>query len=155
MRPVLGPFGGQPYPRSVPRLVDRDLLAGSRCRVSAGDVVWRFSPSGGPGGQHANRAHTRVEAEVDLRAARGIEAEVRDRLGERLGPVIRVVVDQHRSQARNREQALDEVEKRLCEALVEAIPRKPTRPRRGAVERRLEAKRRRGARKAERRRDWD
>ena len=134
---------------------ERFLSAGPGCQIPVEQVGWRFGPSGGPGGQHANRAHTRVEAEVDLRAARGIEAEVRDRLVERLGPVIRVVVDQHRSQARNREQALDEVEKRLCEALVEATPRKPTRPRRGAVERRLEAKRRRGARKAERRRDWD
>ena len=134
---------------------ERFLSAGPGCQIPVEQVGWRFGPSGGPGGQHANRAHTRVEAEVDLHAARGIEAEVRDRLVERLGPVIRVVVDQHRSQARNREQALDEVEKRLCEALVEAIPRKPTRPRRGAVERRLEAKRRRGTRKAERRRDWD
>lgn len=134
---------------------ERFLSAGPGCQIPVEQVGWRFGPSGGPGGQHANRAHTRVEAEVDLHAARGIEAEVRDRLVERLGPVIRVVVEQHRSQARNREQALDEVEKRLCEALVEAIPRKPTRPRRGAVERRLEAKRRRGARKAERRRDWD
>ena len=134
---------------------ERFLSAGPGCQIPVEQVGWRFGPSGGPGGQHANRAHTRVEAEVDLHAARGIEAEVRDRLVERLGPVIRVVVEQHRSQARNREQALDEVEKRLCEALVEAIPRKPTRPRRGAVERRLEAKRRRGARKAERHRDWD
>ena len=134
---------------------ERFLSAGPGCQIPVEQVGWRFGPSGGPGGQHANRAHTRVEAEVDLHAARGIEAEVRDRLVERLGPVIRVVVDQHRSQARNREQALDEVEKRLCEALVEAIPRKPTRPQRGAVKRRLEAKRRRGARKAERRRDWD
>ena len=134
---------------------ERFLSAGPGCQIPVEQVGWRFGPSGGPGGQHANRAHTRVEAEVDLHAARGIEAEVRDRLVERLGPVIRVVVDQHRSQARNRERALDEVEKRLCEALVEAVPRRPTRPRRGAIERRLEAKRRRGARKAERRRNWD
>ncbi len=134
---------------------ERILSTGPGCRIPVDQVRWRFGPSGGPGGQHANRAHTRVEAEVDLQTARGIEAEVRDRLVAKLGPVIRVVVDQHRSQARNRERALDEVEKRLCEALVEVAPRKPTRPRRGAVERRLEAKRRRGARKAERRRDWD
>ena len=118
---------------------ERILSTGPGCRIPVDQVRWRFGPSGGPGGQPANRAHTRVEAEVDLRTARGIEAEVRDRLVTKLGPVIRVVVDQHRSQARNRERALDEVEKRLCEALVEAAPRKPTRPRRGAVERRLEA----------------
>ena len=68
---------------------------------------------------------------------------------------MRVVVDRHRSQVRNRERALEELERRIREALVEQRSRRPTRPRRGAVERRLEAKRRRGARKAERRRDWD
>ena len=106
------------------------------------------------GGQHANRAHTRVEAELDLTTARGIDHEVRVRLVQRLGSSVRLVVDRHRSQARNRERALDEIERRLQDALVERAPRRPTRPRRGAVERRLEAKRRRGARKAERRGDW-
>ena len=110
--------------------------------------------SSGPGGQHANRAHTRVEAELDLTAARGIDADVRSRLVGRLGASVRVVVDRHRSQARNRERALDEIERRIQDALVEQAARRPTRPRRGAVERRLEAKRQRGARKAERRGDW-
>ncbi len=122
--------------------------------MPADEVRWRFGPSGGPGGQHANRAHTRVEAELDLTAARGIDADVRSRLVGRLGASVRVVVDRHRSQARNRERALDEIERRIQDALVEQAARRPTRPRRGAVERRLEAKRQRGARKAERRGDW-
>ena len=122
--------------------------------MPAAEVRWRFGPSGGPGGQHANRAHTRVEAELDLTAARGIDADVRSRLVGRLGASVRVVVDRHRSQARNRERALDEIERRIQDALVEQAARRPTRPRRGAVERRLEAKRQRGARKAERRGDW-
>ena len=130
------------------------LSAGPGCRVPVSEVSWRFGPSGGPGGQHANRAHTRVEAELDLTAARGIDHEVRVRLVQRLGSSVRLVVDRHRSQARNRERALDEIERRLQDALVERAARRPTRPRRGAVERRLEAKRRRGARKAERRGDW-
>ena len=133
---------------------DRTLSAGPGCRVPADEVRWRFGPSGGPGGQHANRAHTRVEAELDLTAARGIDADVRSRLVGRLGASVRVVVDRHRSQARNRERALDEIERRIQDALVEQAARRPTRPRRGAVERRLEAKRQRGARKAERRGDW-
>lgn len=133
---------------------DRVLSAGPGCRVPAEEVRWRFGPSGGPGGQHANRAHTRVEAELDLTSARGIDDEVRARLVARLGATVRVVVDRSRSQARNRERALDEVERRLQEALVEQAKRRPTRPKRGAVERRLEAKRQRGARKAERRGDW-
>ncbi len=122
--------------------------------MSAEEVRWRFGPSGGPGGQHANRANTRVEAELDLTSARGIDDQIRARLVRQLGATVRVVVDRHRSQVRNRERALDEIERRLQEALVEQAVRRPTRPRRGAVERRLEAKRQRGARKAERRGDW-
>ena len=133
---------------------DRTLWGGPGCRVSAEEVRWRFGPSGGPGGQHANRANTRVEAELDLTSARGIDDQTRARLVRQLGATVRVVVDRHRSQVRNRERALDEIERRVQEALVEQAVRRPTRPRRGAVERRLEAKRQRGARKAERRGDW-
>ena len=133
---------------------DRTLWGGPGCRVSAEEVRWRFGPSGGPGGQHANRANTRVEAELDLTLARGIDDQTRARLVRQLGATVRVVVDRHRSQVRNRERALDEIERRLQEALVEQAVRRPTRPRRGAVERRLKAKRQRGARKAERRGDW-
>ena len=139
----------------MPRADDRLLSAGPGCRVPGSEVTWRFGPTGGPGGQHANRAHTRVEAELDLRSVRGIDEDIRERLVARLGPRLRVVVDRHRSQARNRERALDEMELRIREALVVQRSRRPTRPRRGAVERRLEAKRQQGARKAERRRDWD
>ncbi|MBT5205779.1 MAG: peptide chain release factor-like protein [Acidimicrobiales bacterium] len=139
----------------MPRADDRLLSAGPGCRVPGSEVTWRFGPTGGPGGQHANRAHTRVEAELDLRSVRGIDDDIRERLVARLGPRLRVVVDRHRSQARNRERALDEMELRIREALVVQRSRRPTRPRRGAVERRLEAKRQQGARKAERRRDWD
>ena len=139
----------------MPRADDRLLSAGPGCRVPASEVTWRFGPTGGPGGQHANRAHTRVEAELDLRSVRGIADDIRERLVARLGPRLRVVVDRHRSQARNRERALDEMKLRIREALVVQRSRRPTRPRRGAVERRLEAKRQKGARKAERRRDWD
>jgi len=139
----------------MPRADDRLLSAGPGCRVPASEVTWRFGPTGGPGGQHANRAHTRVEAELDLLSVRGIADDIRERLVARLGPRLRVVVDRHRSQARNRERALDEMELRIREALVVQRSRRPTRPRRGAVERRLEAKRQKGARKAERRRDWD
>ena len=138
----------------MPRADDRLLSAGPGCRVPGSEVTWRFGPTGGPGGQHANRAHTRVEAELDLRSVRGIDDDIRERLVARLGPRLRVVVDRHRSQARNRERALDEMELRIREALVVQRSRRP-RPRRGAVERRLEAKRQQGARKAERRRDWD
>ena len=67
---------------------DRVLSAGPGCRVPVEQVRWRFGPSGGPGGQHANRAHTRVEAELDLTSARGIDDEVRARLVARLGDTV-------------------------------------------------------------------
>ena len=123
--------------------------------MSAGDVAWRFSPSGGPGGQHANRANTRAEASLDLSAVGGIDDQVRERLVARLGPVLRVAVDRSRSQARNRRRALDEIEKRLRRALQVDPERQPTRPGRRAVERRLATKRRRSERKADRGARWD
>ena len=139
----------------MPRLVDRDLSAGPGCRVSAGEVAWRFSPSGGPGGQHANRANTRAEASLDLSILNGIDDEVRERLMARLGPVLRVAVDSSRSQARNRRRALDGIEERLWAALQVDPERQPTRPGRRAVERRLATKRRRSERKADRGARWD
>ena len=123
--------------------------------MSAGDVAWRFNPSRGPGGQHANRANTRAEASLDLSAVDGIDDEVRERLVARIGPVLRVVVDSSRSQARNRRRALDEIEGRLRAALQVDPERQPTRPGRRAVERRLATKRRRSERKADRGARWD
>ena len=111
--------------------------------VPATAVAWRFDPSGGPGGQHANRSSTRVEAVVDLTTAGDVELEVRERLVARFGAELRVVVDDTRSQARNREIALDRLEARLRAGLTVAKPRKPTRPSRAARARRMQAKRRR------------
>jgi len=111
--------------------------------VPASAVAWRFDPSGGPGGQHANRSSTRVEAVVDLTTAGDVELEVRERLVARFGAELRVVVDDTRSQARNREIALDRLEARLRDGLAVAKPRKPTRPSRAARARRMQAKRRR------------
>ena len=88
--------------------------------VPAAAVVWRFDPSGGPGGQHANRSSTRVEAVVDLTTAGDVEPEVRERLVARFGAELRVVVDDTRSQARNREMALDRLEARLRDGLAVA-----------------------------------
>ena len=111
--------------------------------VPATAVVWRFDPSGGPGGQHANRSSTRVEAVIDLTTAGDVEPDVRERLIERLGTELRTVVNDSRSQARNREIALDRMQARLLDGLVAVEPRKPTRPSGAARTRRLQAKRRR------------
>jgi len=133
--------------------VDDDVLdAGAACRVPARDLNWRFTTSGGPGGQHANRSHTAVELTIDLGTASGISDEVRPRLLERLGPVLRVFVDDTRSQHRNRQIALERAEKALRDARHRPKSRRATKPSRASSRRRVEAKRRRSQTKRDRRR---
>lgn len=120
-------------------------------RIPARELVWRFGPSGGPGGQHANRAHTRAEVRFEVAASTALSAAQRERLLARLGPVVTAAADDERSQLRNRRLAADRLRRRLAGALRPPRTRTPTRPSRGAVERRLEAKRRQASRKRERR----
>jgi len=119
--------------------------------IPASELRWRFSRSGGPGGQHANTSDTRVEVRFDIAGSPSLGPRQRARLLERLGDEVRVVAADERSQARNRDLALD----RLCERLAAALrvdpPRRRTTPSAASVRRRLEAKRRQGARKADRR----
>lgn len=121
--------------------------------IPAHELSWSFGPSGGPGGQHANRAHTRAEVRFDAATSRALSDHQRRRIMDRLGPIVVVTADDERSQLRNRRIALDRLRIRLAGALRVETARRPTRPSRGAVERRLEAKRRQAARKRERRRD--
>jgi len=104
----------------------------------------RASPSGGPGGQHANRAHTRVEVRFDVVGSPSLGPRQRARLLERLGPEVIVVCDDERSQHRNREIAFGRLAARLAAALHRDPPRRPTRPTAASQRRRVEAKRRRG-----------
>lgn len=119
--------------------------------IPASDVVERFSPSGRPGGQHANKASTRVELTFDVAASRGLRPDQKERVRAKVGPVLRVVVDDERSQSRNRDTARRRFRERLADALKVPKARRATRPSRGAVERRLGAKRRRSETKASRR----
>lgn len=119
--------------------------------IPAHELSWTFGPSGGPGGQHANRAHTRAEVRFDVEASGALSQFQRQRIIDRLGPVVSVAADDERSQMRNRRVALDRLRQKLAGALRVETPRRATRPGRGAVERRLEAKRRQAARKRERR----
>lgn len=112
-------------------------------RIPRSEVELRFSSSGGPGGQHANKTATRVEARFDVEGSPSLGPATRQRLLARLGPVVRVVADDERSQLRNRAIALERLTDRLAEALRVEKPRRPTRPGRGAKERRLSAKRQR------------
>jgi len=124
-----------------------DLRVSGSLRIPLAELEWRFSRSGGPGGQHANTADTRAEVRFDVAGSPSLGPRQRARLLERLGPVVRVVASDERSQARNRQLALDRLAARLTEALHIERARRPTRPSRGAKERRLEAKRHQGERK--------
>ena len=122
-----------------------------RLAIPVEELRWRFSRSGGPGGQHANTADTRVEVRFDVDGSPSLDEAQRARLVARLGPEVRVVASDRRSQARNRELALERLAGRLAEALAVETPRRATRPTRASVHRRLESKRRRAQRKAGRR----
>ena len=123
--------------------------------IPLSELEWRFGPSGGPGGQHANRAHTRAEVRFDVVGSSALTEVQRERLRQRLGEVVVVSADDERSQLRNRRLALDRLRLRLAGALRVEPPRRPTRPSRGAVQRRLDAKRRQAQRKQDRRRPSD
>lgn len=119
------------------------------------EIVIRASRSSGPGGQHANVTASRIEATFDVAASTALSEEQKRRIVARTGPVVRAVAQETRSQARNRELALQRLEDRLRRALAVRRPRRATRPSKGAVERRLQAKRRQGERKRDRRRPED
>ncbi|HXQ59122.1 MAG TPA: alternative ribosome rescue aminoacyl-tRNA hydrolase ArfB [Acidimicrobiales bacterium] len=144
-------------PRSAP--TDDDAPADARrdvLRVTRGLVIpleelaWRFTTSGGPGGQHANKTSTRAEVRFDVVSSPSLGPRQRARLLERLGPVVRVSAGEERSQGRNREVALRRLATRLAEGLRIEPTRIPTRPTAGAKARRLDDKRRQSARKRDR-----
>jgi ribosome-associated protein len=129
----------------------RHLRVTGTCAIPLDELEWRFSGSGGPGGQHANTSNTRVELLFDITKSQSLGPRQRERLLERLGPVVRVVVSDTRSQARNRELALERLRDRLAATLRTPRRRRPTAPSRGARQRRVDAKRRRGELKRQRR----
>jgi ribosome-associated protein len=134
-----------------------DLRLGARWVIPAAELRWRFSRSSGPGGQNVNTTDSRVELLFDLQATTALSAPLRLRALERLGPRLQegcvvIAASEHRSQWQNRVAA----QRRLVELLLEALkppptPRRPTRPTRGSVQRRLEAKKQRSAVKQRRR----
>jgi ribosome-associated protein len=131
--------------------VDGVLRVTRSCSIPFAELEWRTSRSGGPGGQHANTSDTRVEVAFSIADSPSLGPRQRARLLERLGPVVRATAADTRSQARNRELALDRLRTRLAEGLRVPRPRRPTAPSEAARRRRLEAKRRRSARKRDRR----
>jgi ribosome-associated protein len=123
----------------------------SRVALPLSEIELRFSRSSGPGGQHAQTSETRVEARFDVEASTALSEAQKRRVVSRAGAVVRAVAQDERSQARNRELALERLAAALREALRVRRPRVPTRPSRESRERRLEAKRRRAATKQLRR----
>jgi ribosome-associated protein len=141
---VTGPADDQASLRITPTL-----------RLPLSELQFKFTPSGGPGGQHANKVNTRVELRFDVAGSSALGPRQRSRLLARLGPEVRVVADDERSQVRNRQVAVDRFRQRMAAALHVDKPRKPTKPSRGAKERRLEAKRHLSERKRNRRPNLD
>jgi ribosome-associated protein len=126
------------------------LRVSSTCVVRMDELEWRFSASGGPGGQHVNTSNTKAEVRFDIASSPSLGPRQRARLLERLGPELRVVASDERSQLRNRELALERLRVKLAEALHIETPRRPTKPTKGAKERRLDEKRQRSETKRRR-----
>lgn len=125
------------------------------CAIPLDELDWRFSASGGPGGQHANTSNTRAEVRFDIEGSPSLGPRQRARLLERFGPTLRVVASERRSQLQNRELATERLRARLADALRVTPPRVPTRPSRAAARRRVESKRARGEQKRLRQRPVD
>lgn len=140
------------------RIDGTDLVVGRGLRIPLREITLRTSRSSGPGGQHANKTESRVEAGFDVRRSAVLGAGQRNRLLTTLGPQVSAVAQDARSQARNRELALLRLGERLERALAAPRRRVATRPTRSADRRRLQAKRARAEKKARRRRpsadDW-
>jgi ribosome-associated protein len=120
------------------QLSDRKAVA-----LPLGEIELRFSRSSGPGGQHAQKTETRVEAAFDVEASSVLTAAQKRRLVARAGPVIRAVAQEERSQWRNRELALERLGEAIAAGLKLRRKRRPTQPPPEAAERRLAEKRRR------------
>jgi ribosome-associated protein len=113
-------------------------------RLPAAEILLRTSRSSGPGGQHANKTESRVEAVFDVLASSALSDVQKRRVVARAGPVLRAVAQDERSQLRNRELAVERVVAALREALRVPRERRPTKPSRAAKEKRIQAKKRRG-----------
>jgi ribosome-associated protein len=148
--------GSRP-PSDRDEIVNEPLEIRNGLAIPAGELTWRFDTSGGPGGQHANRASSRAELSFDLGSSPSVPDDLRTRMLANLGRrarngVVTVTVDESRSQWRNRAIARKLMARLLREACRSPRRRRETRPSAGARKRRREAKRQRSETKALRRR---
>ena len=123
----------------------------SRVAIPLEEIGFRYSRSSGPGGQHAQKTETRVEALFDVDASETLSDGQKRRLRRRVGPVVRAVAQDERSRTRNRELALERLAAAIRAGLHVERKRRPTKPTAAARERRLEQKKRRGRAKKLRR----
>lgn len=114
-----------------------------RLALPLAEIELRFSRSSGPGGQHAHKTETRVEALFDVEASATLSATQKRRLAARAGPVVRAVAQDERSQWRNRELALERLSDAIRDGLRVERKRRATEPTPASQERRLDEKRRR------------
>jgi ribosome-associated protein len=131
--------------------MDDPMPLGRGVNLPLGEVTIRTSRSSGPGGQHANVTASRVEAILDV-AESSLGPEPKRRIMARYGPRVTATAQDSRSQTRNRELALERLQRRLHAALLTRRPRLATQPTPSSVRRRLQDKRRQSQRKRDRRR---
>jgi len=136
--------------------VERELIPVTRTvAIPRSEIELRFSRSSGPGGQHAQRTESRVEAVFDVEASTALTDTQKRRVIARAGRVLRAMAQDERSQWRNRELATERLITQLREALRVQRPRRPTKPSKASQERRLEQKRHRSEVKRSRKRPSD
>jgi ribosome-associated protein len=123
----------------------------NRLAIPVEEIDFRYSRSSGPGGQHAQKTETRVEAVFDVDASQTLSDSQKQRLRRKAGPVIRAVAQDERSRMQNRELALERLAAAIRAGLHVERKRRPTKPTAAARERRLEGKKRRGRTKRLRR----
>jgi ribosome-associated protein len=123
----------------------------NRLAIPVGEIEVRYSRSSGPGGQHAQKTETRVEAVFDVDASETLSDAQKRRLMKKVGPVVRAVAQDERSRTRNRELALERLATAIRAGLRVQRKRRPTGPTAAARQRRLEEKKRRGKTKRLRR----
>ena len=124
-------------------MADESIAVTRSLSIPRSEIAYRFSRSSGPGGQHAQKSDTRVEAIFEVETSAALSDTQKRRVISRAGPVLRAVAQDERSQWRNRELATERLVSELREALRVPRKRRPTKPSKSAVERRLEQKRRR------------
>ena len=123
----------------------------NRLAIPVEEIGFRYSRSSGPGGQHAQKTETRVEALFDVEASSALTDRQKHRVVRKAGPVLRAVAQDERSRTRNRELALERLAAAIRAGLHVERKRRPTKPTAAARERRLEQKKRRGRAKKLRR----